>query len=284
MAKRQMEDHHREAMVDAIRCYRDEPTQFAAPDRGQKQLSCYAVAAIRRKGVTKEQAASVMAVLIWLIKHANPTNGRCDPGIAKLALETGLAEKTVKRAIKIAEKIGYLDIETRPGRTSAYHLDFDLMQADFYEIEEQAKNPTRSCMTPPQVMADLPTQVNAVPLKHKEKSKGKAYPKRVHPPSAAGTTHPDENLSSLKNKPTSQQAERPKGFSGRATLTPDGLTYAEAHSNVSRACTSFDWEQLTEEIFDAAVAAEMETPGRGVAAVKAAAQEAWRARRKEVAQ
>lgn len=64
MAKRQMEDHHREAMVDAIRCYRDEPTQFAAPDRGQKQLSCYAVAAIRRKGVTKEQAASVMAVLI----------------------------------------------------------------------------------------------------------------------------------------------------------------------------------------------------------------------------
>jgi len=151
MTKREMEDYEREAMLDSIQCKREdsghEPTQFVPPDRGQKILSCYAVGSIRHKDVSSEQAASVQSVLLWLIKHANPNNGRCDPGIRKLAFETGLGERTIKRAIKIAESIGYLTIEPRIGHTSAYHLQFDVMEADFRQIEEQAQKLSRQNVT-----------------------------------------------------------------------------------------------------------------------------------------
>ena len=65
MAKREMEDYEREAMLDSIQCKREdsghEPTQFVPPDRGQKILSCYAVASIRHKDVSSEQVGSVLS-------------------------------------------------------------------------------------------------------------------------------------------------------------------------------------------------------------------------------
>ena len=188
-----MDEFERTGLIDAERRRREEPTQFVAPDRGQKVLACYAVASIRLKGVSKEQAASVMAVLIWLIKHANPTNGRCDPGIRKLAFETGLGEKTVRRAIKAAEEIGYLEVEARRGHTSAYHLKFDAMVADFHDIEEQAKNLPRSHMTGhPGHSSDLPTSVSADLLIRKGESvEVNTYPERAQPPSASGAAVED---------------------------------------------------------------------------------------------
>jgi DNA-binding transcriptional regulator YhcF (GntR family) len=194
VSKRYMEDDaEHAAMVEAIRCQREEkqePTQYVAPDRGQKQLSCYAVAAIRRKGVTSEQVGSVIAVLIWLIKHANPTNGRCDPGIRKLAFETGLGVCTVRRAIKVAEEIGYVSVELRSGASSAYHLDFDAMENDFHEIEEQAKerhkNQPLSRLIVPPISADLPTPITADLLKLKGESlNGKLIHNGLRQPSAA---------------------------------------------------------------------------------------------------
>src|SRR4029078_9240680 len=136
-------DHDGRVDVEAIideRIYNNAPPiKYTAPGRGEQQLACYAVASIRLKGVSSEQAASVMSVLIWLIKHANPTTGRCDPGLRKLAFETGLSEKTIRRALKIAEDIGYLTVEPRFGHTSASHLDYRRMLADFHLIGEGAK-------------------------------------------------------------------------------------------------------------------------------------------------
>jgi hypothetical protein len=54
----------------------------------------------------------------------------------------------------------------------------------------------------------------------------------------------------------------------------------QAETTISGACTAFDWEHLTPEAYEAAVTAEMEAPGTGVAVVKAASQDVWRAKRK----
>jgi Helix-turn-helix domain len=277
MSKREMEDYEREGMIDFLRCNRPEPTQFIPPNRGQKQLSCYAVGALRRKGVSKEQAASVIAVLIWLIKHANPTNGRCDPSVAKLAFETGLGERSVRRAIKVAEDVGYLAVETRTGCTSAYHLDFDAMTADFHEIEEQAKNPPRSCMTGHPGQPGPVTPVIADLLKHKEENvEEKTYPKGVHPPLAAAT------IDSFLNEKEGIQGERLSNSTPQ-TLTSANPSEAEAYTAVSGYCTASDWDLLTEVDFEEAVAAEIANPGSGLAVVKAAAKKASRAKlRKEM--
>ena len=47
---------------------------------------------------------------------------------------------------------------------------------------------------------------------------------------------------------------------------------------------AFHWDHLTEQEFDAAVAAEMEEVGSGRAVIDAAAQNKWQAKRKGQAQ
>jgi hypothetical protein len=271
MSKRSMEDHEQAGMIDSLRCNRpNEPTEFVAPDRCQKQLSCYAVASLRLRGVSKEQSASVMAVLIWLIKHANPTTGRCDPGINKLAFETGLGEKTVRRAIKIAEDIGYLNVEPRIGHTSAYHLDFHTMEADFYDIEEQAKNLPRSPLTGPPVSADRTTPVNTDRLKHKEESlEEKAYHKVAHPPSAADAAY-------LKEKEKRFSEETIVRFSANPTFSETAARQRVA------ACLAHPFARNNPpapEAVERAVAAELSEEGSGRAIIDKAANDTWRARR-----
>ena len=302
MAKREMEDYEREAMLDSIQWKREdsghEPTQFVPPDRGQKILSCYAVGSIRHKGVSSEQAASVQSVMLWLIKHTNPNNGRCDPSIRKLAFETGLSEKTVKRAIKIAEDIGYLIIKPRIGHTSAYYPQFDVMEADFHNIEEQAKelsrqnvtrtHPGHACPTP-QVSRDLPTQVTAVPLKHKGESvEVNAYPERALQPSAVHAT-PISSLyenklleSQITTSPPVEsqkkgfQEEKITSFSANQPLAERG-----ARARVQSYVSQFESRHLSVEAFEEAVAAESEAEGSGRAIVIKAALEVWRHSRKK---
>jgi hypothetical protein len=289
-------EHNREMMVDSIRCKREdngqEPTQFVPPDRGQKILSCYAVASIRRKGVSSEQAASVITVLIWLIKHANHTNGRCDPGIRKLAFETGLAERTIKRAVKVAEDIGYLSIEPRIGRTSAYHLKFDVMEADFYEIEEQAKKLSRQNVTrthpghtwpTPQASRDLPTQATAVTLKHKGQNvELNTYPKRVLQPSAVDTPISPfyENQFLESQLTTSPHVESPKGFQEERVINLTANPTRDARLRVESYFGPFERRYVSAEAVEEAVAAELEAEGSGRPIISKAANEAWRRRRK----
>jgi Helix-turn-helix domain len=270
MSKRNMEDHERAGMIESLQCNRpNEPTEFVAPDRGQKQLSCYAVASLRLRGVSKEQVASVMAVLIWLIKHANPTTGRCDPGINKLAFETGLGEKTIRRAIKIAEDIGYLSVEPRIGHTSAYHLDFHTMEADFYDIEEQAKNLPRSCMTGPPVSADRTTPVNTDRLKHKEESlEEKAYHKVAHPPSAADAAYLGEKEKRFSEETVVRFSANPTETAARQRVD----AYVAANPFVRGNLPSSD-------AVERAVAAELGEEGSGRAIINKAANDTWRARR-----
>ena len=101
--------------------------------------------------------------------------------------------------------------------------------------------------------------------------------KVVHPPSAA-----DTNVSFLNDKKGFQRSE----FVSDTAPYPQTPSQAEISSEhdtyaaVSGYCTAFDWEHLSEDAFEAAIAAEIEMPGSGRAVIKAATQEAWRKKRK----
>ena len=60
------------------------------------------------------------------------------------------------------------------------------------------------------------------------------------------------------------------------TRSLKALTYGQAQEIVSGYCQAYHWEHLTQEDFDAAVAAEIEEPGSGRAIVDDAANEAAR--------
>ena len=189
--------------LHGLRESRGAPTEYTAPDKGEKTKACYAVGSLRWKDViSSEQAASVMAVLIWLIKHASPKNGRCDPSLGKLAFETGLGVATIKRALKVAEDSGYLRIEERIGETSAYHVNFKTMVADFLDIERQAKKlPRGQGELPTQLSAELPTQLTGELLNRKGESvNGKRIPLKGCTPPSADCTRGDESKNGYQGR------------------------------------------------------------------------------------
>lgn len=118
MAKRHLEDFEHEGMVNSIRCRREdggkEPTQYVPPDRGDKILACYAAGTVRGRGVPSEQVGSVISTLIWLIKHANPTTGRCDPSVATLCRETFYSKSSVLRALDTIESLEWWNVNNAP--------------------------------------------------------------------------------------------------------------------------------------------------------------------------
>jgi hypothetical protein len=280
MAKRQMEDHDREAMVDAIRCRREERgeiTDYAAPGAEQRWRARDLVDIHWKLTGIETPSGSYNRIMSCIIGHANPDSGVCYPRQSTIGIETGYSRDTVKRVIDWWTERGFLKTESRGlAKALAYHPQWDLFELHWIAVADDTAASKENLPCRIKGQHDVPHQGAARRAasrcsteSQRVISKNESHPERAHPPSAADAEY---------------ILEKEKGFSGRATLTPDGLTYAEAHSNVSRACTPFDWDHLTEETFDAAVAVEMESPGRGVEAVKAVAQEAGRARRKEVVQ
>jgi hypothetical protein len=100
----------------------------------------------------------------------------------------------------------------------------------------------------------------------------------VHPPSAA-----DTNVSFLNEKEGLHGRESVAGSEPypQTPCLPESPSESDAYAAVSGYCTAFDWEHLSEEDFAAAVAAELTQAGSGLAVVKAATQEAWRAKRRK---
>jgi hypothetical protein len=65
---------------------------------------------------------SQKAVLLALAHHANEYSGQCWPGIKRLALFTGLGERTVQVALRALEDAGLVATRPRPNATSVYTL------------------------------------------------------------------------------------------------------------------------------------------------------------------
>jgi hypothetical protein len=100
----------------------------------------------------------------------------------------------------------------------------------------------------------------------------------VRPPLAAVTID-----AFLNEKEGIQEKEFVPGFSltPQTPAPPESPSESDAYAAVSGYCTAYDWEHLSEKDFEAAVAAEKARPGGGLAVVKAATQERWRAKRRK---
>jgi hypothetical protein len=65
---------------------------------------------------------SAKMVLYLLAHHQDDRSGRCDPSIARLVAESGLAIRTVYYALKQLVACRAITVQARPHRRSAYHI------------------------------------------------------------------------------------------------------------------------------------------------------------------
>ena len=81
-----------------------------------------------------------------VIDHANINTGRCDASQRTIAIETNFHRNTVKKWLDwIAANTPYLTIEQRRGklgkfRTSAYHISWANLEADWRAVQEVVKS------------------------------------------------------------------------------------------------------------------------------------------------
>jgi hypothetical protein len=167
MSKREMEDHEREAMIDSLRCRREEPTNYRAPEANQKWRARNVIS-FHFRHFTYKAPSAYRDVFLCAIDHANPTTGRCDVGQRRIARECNLSRQTVNKAMRWWEENTYfLRIESRPGRTNAYHILWENLEVDWHEIQKRIAdaNPTpafrHSDVTDEEVSARARQQVSA---------------------------------------------------------------------------------------------------------------------------
>src|SRR5262245_58546396 len=129
-----MDDLKKRMMIDGELSdgRRRQPTKYTPPKKGEKMQALYAINLMRLSGGAK----TVAMLLIW---HANNKTGRCDPGRARLAHESGLDVSTVTRALAELVKAGVLMLEDRGSATNAYHIDWQFLSARFEEFEQRAR-------------------------------------------------------------------------------------------------------------------------------------------------
>ena len=111
------DDYEHDAMVDSLRCSREDPTEYEPPRSGGKMAALFVVGLMRISAGAK----AVATALIW---HANSRSGRCDPGIGRLGHETSMSRSAVIRAIKELRRKGVLVRTRRSNASNAYQLNW----------------------------------------------------------------------------------------------------------------------------------------------------------------
>jgi hypothetical protein len=277
MAKCEMEGWERETMILGIQSMRAAPlTKFTAPGSEKKWRARDLVDIHWKLTGIETPSESYNRILSCLIGHANPQTGRCQVKQRLIAGETGYSVETVKRAVKWWESQGFL-IKQGMGRakSNAYHPQWDLFELMWVAIQENIKAQKEAWLDILEVTKG--THAGVIKGTHDEchhgdphesqsrTSKDEPHPEWAHPPSAS-----DAHVIS------SPEGKKEEGIQGEqeasSSLPPEGLTYGQAQEIVSGYCTGLHWEHLTQEDFDAAVAAEIEETGAGRAVVDAAAE------------
>ncbi|MBO6854191.1 MAG: hypothetical protein JJ872_10565 [Marivivens sp.] len=137
-----------------------------------EKLQAIAAAAASTTGLK----AGELKVFIMLVFRQNPETGRCDPTVARLQIDTGLAERTVREAFKVLER-KKLIVRTRKSNWSRNHIgimraDPAVLEAIFSRLQrpgwqKSAENPTEDCRENRQRSAPRKGKI-----KYKEKGKG----------------------------------------------------------------------------------------------------------------
>ena len=108
------------------------PTSYRAPQPADKMKALYAIGL----EPLSKSAKAVFTVLVW---HANSKNGRCDPGQARIAYETNLSLRSVKRAIIELRSAGFIYRTRRGAASNAYQIQWHYVRSIFDEFEERVK-------------------------------------------------------------------------------------------------------------------------------------------------
>jgi hypothetical protein len=238
-------------------------------------------------------------VMSCIIRHANPTSGRCQLKQKLIAVETGYSVETIKRATKWWVSQKFIKVEpTGLGQSNAYHPQWDLFELHYVAIESEI-NAQKQAWLADATGASRWRHASGVPSEvikgtHAEVIKGtygECHHGDLHESQSRTSkdeSHPERVVSYEPTILESQITGKDEGIQEGEVQSvstnsppPDSPTSEEkATDAVNGYLTTFDREHLTNEDFDLAVAAEMEVPGSGCAVVKAASQKSWRLKRK----
>jgi hypothetical protein len=246
----------------------EEQTQYVAPGAEQKWRARDLVD-IHWKLFAIECPTSFNRIMSCIIGHANPSTGRCQLKRKLIAAETGYSIETVKRAIKWWVSKKFLVVEsTGVGRSNAYHPQWELFElhwiaaADDIEAQKEAwRHVTLQCdaghQGDPRAGHQGDPRGGQYGDPHESQSrtsKKESHPERVRPPSVADT----HVISSEGKKEKEEGIQRGEVESASTSAQrPEGPSYNEANERVVGYCEPFHWEHLTQEEFDAAIAAEI---------------------------
>ena len=234
-----MEDFEREGMIDLLRCRREEPTSYEAPETDQKWRSRNVISFHFRHFACKAPPA-YRDVLLCAIDHANPTTGRCDVGQRRIAIECNLSWQTVNEAMGWWEQhTEFLRIENRAGRTNAYHINWENLERDWFWIQDRiashvryasggvATYPTPGVGTyPTGGVASDPT------LNIKRNLKAETQHEMAHPASPAAAYESSiENLLNEVTQHLSWPEERKKVFREEVVSSPTSQTNSALTEN-----------------------------------------------------
>ena len=125
---------------------RKQPTQYEAPQKGDKMKAIYVLAVGLMK--LNETATAVAADLIW---HANSKTGRCDPSVDRISFEINRPGRSVIRALQELVDAKVILKQRRGQSTNAYHIDWTLLRKIHAAFEERARGATHGTSGVPRI-------------------------------------------------------------------------------------------------------------------------------------
>lgn len=147
--------------------------------------------------------SSQRLVLLILANRCNSETGQCNPGVGKLARDTGLGERTVQQAIRGLEAKEILFTE---------HSDGGRNKTNFYSLNPAAVAPFNT---------NKPRNGRTV-SEHKPRRKRQETPQKtaINPAAAAPESYiePVKNQKSVLHTPTRSEEENREGHARIATM------------------------------------------------------------------
>jgi hypothetical protein len=262
----------------------EKPTQYVAPG-AEKKWRARDLLDIHWNLANIECPESFNRVLSCIIGHANPLNGTCNPRQETIAIETGLSRETVKRAIKWWKKQGFLKTESR-GRAHAlaYHPQWDLLESFWVgvtsDIEEQKasrvihSDPREGhpgCATRGSSIVTDDVGQYADPQNLKViTSKDEPQRRNLIPKGSSCDDRPLEGQ--IREKKEGNQRESFMEASSSSETQRRDAAHARLEDDLLRLPSSqysavVEWLPYPGDVYDAAIAAEIDAPNTGAVVV-----------------
>jgi helix-turn-helix protein len=260
--------------------------EFVAPGAEQKWRARNLVDIHWALTAIKTPSESYNRVLSCIIDHANPHNGLCYPSQSIIAIETGYSVETVKRAIRWWKKQGFLKTESRGlGHALAYHPQWDLLEGFWVgvmsDIEEQKASRVTKGTYDVGHQGDLREghQGDLREGHHADLQNLKLEPQTLTP---KNEPHPERVISPSVEITTPLEGQirgKEEGIQEETFMKASSLSETQRETAATRLEADLlrlprdhysavvEWLPYPGEVYDAAIAAEIDAPNTGVVVV-----------------